>query len=155
MKNCKLCEQPIYDLTRRKFCSDKCMLENRIKLNKDYWNKRSLKPKTCKRCLKTVREPKMHCHCKSCRDIIAAPAPKKKCETCDNILQRVTLRFCTDCRTGKRKAATKRQTGERRAHALAVKHGLVPNPTGKQVGDRVDPKFTTRGRIRYEGYRTL
>jgi len=97
---------------------------------------------------------------KRCNACVAADkllTASKTCESggCTNKVQRRTLRFCPKCRVAKRVAATKRQTGERKAHALAVKHGLVPNPSGKQVGDSVDPKFTTRGRIRYEGYRTL
>ena len=152
MRNCQMCEQPIFDLNRKKFCSDKCMLENRNKLNQAYWANRSLEPKKCRRCRKMVSEPKMRYHCKACRDIITAPTLKKKCETCDNILQRVTLRFCTDCKIVKRANATKRQTGARREHALAIKHGVVAKPSKDGT---ISSKFTTRGKIKYEGYRTL
>ena len=79
----------------------------------------------------------------------------KKCETkgCSNKVQRNTLRFCPKCKVAKRVAATKKQSGSRKEYALAKKHGLISKPT--KPGETVPSKFTTRGKIRYEGYRSL
>jgi len=152
MRNCKLCEQPIYDLNRKKFCSDKCMLDNRTNLNKEYWEKRALEPKTCRRCHETVCEPKMRYHCKSCREIIATPTEHAKCKTCDNKVTRKGCTFCADCRESRKVTAAKKQSCTRKEYNLAKKHGLVAKPNKDGT---ISSKFTTRGKIAYEGYRTL
>jgi len=128
------------------------MLANRKKLNAEYWENRPIEPRTCKRCHKTVRERKMRHHCLDCRAIIEKPVEKKKCKTCDNILQRVSLTFCAECREVNRVTAYKKQSGARKEHALAIKHGLITKPT---EDGGVNPQFLTRGKIRYDGYITL
>jgi hypothetical protein len=70
----------------------------------------------------------------------------KTCETdgCTNKLQRRTLKFCPECKEVKRVAAIKKQTRERRDKAL----GIEPTPNE----DKLPTKFTTRGKITYQGY---
>jgi len=154
MRNCKLCEQPIYDLNRKKFCSDKCMLENRANLNKEYWDKRSLEPKTCRRCHETVCEPKMRYHCKSCKEIIAMPTEHAKCRTCDNKVTRKGCTYCTHCREERKVSAVKRQSCTRKEYNLAKKHGLVEGKA-KKHGDAIESKFLTRGKLHFEGLGVL
>jgi len=90
---------------------------------------------------------------KRCNDCVAKAKEDKKCKTCDNILPRRGLTYCKECREKNKVKAYKKQSGERKEHALLIKHGLVEAPTPEE--EKLPSKFTTRGKIRYTGYRTL
>ena len=84
----------------------------------------------------------------------ACVARAKKCKICDNILPRKTLTYCKECKETNKVKAYKKQSGERKERALLLKHGLATEaPTPEE--DKLPSKFTTRGKIRYQGYKDL
>jgi hypothetical protein len=72
----------------------------------------------------------------------------KICETdgCTNKLQRRTLKYCTECKEAKRIAAIKKQTRVRKQRRAGIEYDSTPNE------DKLPTKFTTRGKITYQGY---
>ena len=87
---------------------------------------------------------------KRCNTCVEKAKEGKKCKTCDNILPRKTLTYCKDCKEVNKVKAYKKQSGERREHALLVKHGLSTEVHRKEI-ETLPSKFTTRGKIHYDG----
>jgi len=157
MKRCDTCGIAFNPTNNRnKFCKP-CVAERKKAQDRKYTQERQLlNRKNCLCGCGTIFSPDRNQ--KRCNDCVAKAkllVTPKICESknCTNKLQRNTLRFCPKCRVAKKVAAAKRQSGERKEHVLLVKHGLITVPPPEE--DKLPSKFTTRGKINYQGYREL
>jgi len=158
MKRCDTCGRAFNPTNNRnKFCKP-CVAERKKAQDSRYKKKAyELNRKSylcgCGTIFSPYRNQK---RCNACVAKAKLVAGANTCETkdCSNKVQRNTLKFCPKCRVAKRVAATKKQSGERREHALLIKHGLATElPPHEEA--KLPSKFTTRGKIHYEGYRNL
>ena len=157
MKRCDTCGRAFNPTNNRnKFCKP-CVAER--KKTQDIKYKKAAQELNRKNYLcgcGTIFSPdRNQKRCNACVAKTKLAVGANTCETngCSNKVKRNTLKFCPKCRVAKRVAATKKQSGERREHALLIKHGLVGEVIPEE--DRLPSKFTTRGKIHYEGYRAL
>jgi len=158
MKRCDTCGTTFNPTNNRnKFCKP-CVAERKKANDRRYKQEAQLLNRKNYLCgCGTIFSPdRNQKRCDACVAKAKLTVGLKKCESkdCTNKVKRNTLRFCPKCRVAKRVAATKKQTGERREHALIIKHGLSTEVPRKET-ETLPSKFTTRGKIRYAGYRSL
>jgi len=168
MPNCNECKKPIYD-GGRKYCMG-CRKIANAKLTKA--KKDAAKVEVpCDRCgagFMKIRNARYCAPCKKildtrfCNECFTAEAMKGEqycrpckigrrdgaddtCLTCDNKV--IGLRkYCDGCRKINSQKAQKRQSRARKQAAMVLK--LKPSKDG---GGVINPKFLTRGKIKYEG----